>query len=101
MSRKMISSLVIAGLMLIAISAFAGTKDMPASAGTKYMPASAVTPAVPNPCPDGWQVKGRVTKSAEGSPVFVCVPKKPTLNCGPGTAAKILPCEVGCQPVIK
>jgi hypothetical protein len=29
------------------------------------------------------------------------VPKKPALNCGPGTAAKILPCEVGCQPVIK
>lgn len=92
MSRIIISLLVITSFFLIAIPVFA---DMT----KKNVPAA--TMEIASPCPDGWQLKGHATKNAQGSPIFVCVPKKPALNCGPGTAAKILPCEVGCQPVIK
>lgn len=92
MSRKSISLIVITSFILIAIPLLSDTPP-------KTPPPA--TLEVASPCPDGWQLKGRVTKNAQGSPVFVCVPKKPTLNCGPGTAPKVLPCEVGCQPVIK
>lgn len=87
MSKRIISSLVIASLMLIANAAVAERHDLPGR-----------TPPVENPCPDGWQLKGSVKKNSLGSPIFVCVPKEPALKCGPGTAPKIRPCEVGCQP---
>ena len=89
MSRKIVSLLVITSLFLVAIPVFAGTPP-------KDAPASAIL--VASPCPDGWQLKGKVTKSDKGGQIFVCVPKKPVLNCGPDTTAKFLPCEVGCQP---